>query len=274
MIDDAISTGTTDLTSLAPQWQLLDSGYRTLQSVGARPSPIFHARMFDEAQIAGHRVYMSVERFLAIARDNHRALVSLLGSAHGLSLSAPWNLLRATFEASFYAAWILDPEDGIERRQRALRVEVMDEREHALYYKDLLPVLDEGNEGDASLLQREFAKAAARNEAVYRREAVEMGLSYPPAGPKILEELSRLSCARDGEHEGVMFQAIWKALSGLAHCRIGAYLRASDKSASRSVPGGFHAVLSVNDDYFLSIAGAVNTLHLEAVQLLLRRSQP
>lgn len=96
------------------------------------------ARMIDERQVAGHRVYMTAERYLGVAWDNHSALITLIQSPHGLSPSAPWNLLRPTFEAAFHAAWVLDPEESLERRRRALRVEWLDELDHRRYYAEAM----------------------------------------------------------------------------------------------------------------------------------------
>ncbi len=50
-------------------------------------------------------------------------------------------------------------------------------------------------------------------------------------------------------------------------------LRGSDKSDRHSVPGGVYAVLSINDDAFLTAADVTVTMHMKAVALLLKRSQ-
>lgn len=93
----------------------------------------------DERQTAGRRVYMGAQRCLSSAWDNHDALLALLRH-HGATQFAPWNLLRPTFEASFYALWLLDPDDSLERRRRGLRFEWLDELEHRTYYSDLAAI--------------------------------------------------------------------------------------------------------------------------------------
>lgn len=275
MFNDRVETGTLDLSELAQHWQLLDAAYDAVRHVTAKRRPeILHARMIDEGQVAGHRVYMAAQRYLMIARDNHQALVALLQSPHGLSVSAPWNLLRGTFEASFYAAWVLDPEESLERRRRALRLEIADEREQALYYDDLLKVFGEDLEADPAAAKQDFDQAARDVDTTYRAEAQELGLTYPPPGPKVLHGLAELSCATELEHGALAYKAVWRGLSGLAHGHVGAYLRASDKLGTQPRQGGVTALLSVNDGYFLSLAGCTNSLHLEALRLLLLRSQP
>ncbi|NHA01355.1 hypothetical protein G5V59_20030 [Nocardioides sp. W3-2-3] len=191
MFNDRVETGTLDLSELAQHWQLLDAAYDAVRHVTAKRRPgLLHARMIDEGQVAGHRVYMAAQRYLMIARDNHQALVALLQSPHGLSVSAPWNLLRGTFEASFYAAWVLDPEESLERRRRALRLEIADEREQDLYYDDLLKVFGEDLEADPAAAKQDFDQAARDVDTTYRAEAQELGLTYPPPGPKVLHGLA------------------------------------------------------------------------------------
>lgn len=129
-----------DLGELPARWQTLEALYRLARDeLQARDPDILHARMIDEGQTAGRRAYMGAQRCLSVAWDNHDALISLLRH-HGATQFAPWNLLRPTFEASFYALWLLDPEDSIERRRRGLMFEWLDELEHRTYYADLAAV--------------------------------------------------------------------------------------------------------------------------------------
>lgn len=176
-------TGTIDLSDLAKGWRLLEQLYATTEAVVAAHDPrMFSARTFDLGQTAGHRVYATVERYLNIARDNHQALVALI-SPHGITTFAPWNLLRPEFEAAFYAAWLLDPNDSRERRRRALRLELLDQRDHNLYYEDVMgmsegPAKDELADGFAAL-STSLEAARERNESVYADEAALLDLPYP-----------------------------------------------------------------------------------------------
>ena len=106
---------------------MLDSLYEAYLAVDdAKDHEVLHARMIDKAQVAGHRVYMAAERLLGLAWDNHAALLTAL-QHHGSTQWAPWSLLRPTFEASFHVFWLLEPESSVERRQRGLRLEYLDE---------------------------------------------------------------------------------------------------------------------------------------------------
>jgi hypothetical protein len=132
---------------------------------------LLSARAFDEAQPAGRRTYMEVTRYLGVARDNHEALLAVL-EHHGATLWAPWSLLRPTFETALLAAWILDPEDGRERRARGLRCEILDtfeQRRHRAAFKafpDVRPLIEESE-------QRSNTGAMA----TYREEAAAPGLA-------------------------------------------------------------------------------------------------
>lgn len=107
-----------DLGNLHIYWQAIDQEFKALDALPSLEGRrLLSARAFDQAQVAGPRTYMEVTRYLGVARDNHLALLALL-KHHGATLWAPWSLLRPTFETSFYAAWLLDPDDGRERRTR------------------------------------------------------------------------------------------------------------------------------------------------------------
>ena len=117
VLSQRVASGQVDLSRLSERWQLLEALYDAARAVIDNRSPDgLCARMIDERQVAGHRVYMTAERYLGVAWDNHAALVALIQSPHGLTPSAPWNLLRPTFEAAFHAVWVLDPEESLERR--------------------------------------------------------------------------------------------------------------------------------------------------------------
>lgn len=119
--------GVLDLGDLQRRWsecqRVRAQAVSAARSAGAQ---VLCPRNVDEPQVGGHRVYAAAERYLTIADENHDALVSLL-EFHGASPTAPWNLLRPTFEASFYARWLLRPEDSIERRRRGIQLEWLDD---------------------------------------------------------------------------------------------------------------------------------------------------
>ena len=134
-----------DLAELPQYWQVVAKLFGDIERLPPLAgSTALSARAFDESLTAGHRIYMGVDRYLNVARDNHEALLALL-EHHGATLWAPWSLLRPTFESAFYAAWMLDPTDGKERRSRGLRVEVRDafeQRNHRRSFRDIPEVRD------------------------------------------------------------------------------------------------------------------------------------
>lgn len=215
---------------------------------------------------------MTAERYLGVAWDNHSALVALIQSPHGLSPSAPWNLLHPTFEAAFHAAWILDPEESLERRRRALRVEWLDELDHRRYY-DVMRMQSAVRDADWQEASRHLAQRKDANEASYRSHAEALDLPCPPASVNIRDELGRLSHCAGLPDSDVLLRSVWRALSGHQHGKASAMLRGSDKSDRHKVPGGVYAVLSINDDAFLTAADGTVNIHMEAVALLLKRSQ-
>lgn len=273
-------TGNIDLSDLARRWRLLEQLYATAESVIAAHDPrIFCARTFDQGQTAGQRVYTTAERYLNIARDNHQALVALITSPHGITTFAPWNLLRPEFEASFYAAWILDPDDSRERRRRALRLELLDQRDHNLYYEDVMrmaegPAVGELADGFVAL-STSLEEARQRNEAVYSQEAAQLDLPYPKiAGVNVLREIGTLSTCGEAPQTDFLLRATWRGLSGIQHGRASAVLRASNLRDGQETEYGIRGMLDVDDDAFRNAANATTCLHMEAVRLLLERSRP
>lgn len=277
MFSDRVEAGKIDLSDLARRWALVDQLWETTRrAVYDRSREILTARTIDEGQTAGHRVYIAAERYLAVARGNQQALVSLLLSDHGLSMFAPWTLMRGTFEAAFYTAWLLDPDESLERRRRGLRLEYHDERDHKAYYADVMKLSGHPEfVGEFDALRESLDAADANNAESYRREAQELGLPFPKMPEvKVLDGLSTLSCT--GTHKGldVLLRATWRGLAGQQHGRASAMLRAADKSDVRPTPGGVQAFVSVNDDHFLTAAHVTTTLHLEALGAVLKRTQP
>jgi len=274
VLSQRVASGQVDLSRLSERWQLLEALYDAARAVIDNRSPDgLCARMIDERQVAGHRVYMTAERYLGVAWDNHAALVALIQSPHGLTPSAPWNLLRPTFEAAFHAVWVLDPEESLERRRRALRVEWLDELDHRRYYDEVMQMRSAAGDADWQEARRHLAQRKDTNEASYRSDAEALHLPWPPANINIRDELGRLSHCAGLPDSDVLLRSAWRALSGHQHGRASAMLRGSDKSDGHEVPGGAYAVLSINDDAFLTAADVTLNMHMEAVALLLKRSQ-
>lgn len=278
--DHRTHTGDIDLSELARRWRLLDALYATAEKVIAgRDTQILCARTVDEGQVAGHRVYRAAESHLNIARDNHHALKALISGSHGLTTFAPWNLLRPEFEAAFYAAWVLDPDDSLERRRRALRLELIDQRDHELYVAEVMAMAGspatEHLSDDFHEYRVSDEEVRERNGAVYRAEAEQLGLPYPRVqSVQVRDELGRLSTCRMAPHVDVWLRSTWRGLSGIQHGRTSAVLRSTNLRDRQDTAHGVRGLLDVNDDAFLNAAHAATSLHIEAVRLLIARTQP
>ena len=265
----ASSTSSTkmDLGDLGEHW---DQVARDLQAVTQLPSlaaaRLLSARAFDESQPAGLRTYMAANRYLGVARDNHEALLALL-QHHGATLWAPWSLLRPTFETAFLAAWILDPEDGRERRTRGLRCEVVDfyaqrnHRETFSAFPEAQALIEQGNR-----------EAESGSLATYRSEAAALGQPFEKVHQKInvVDELQKLTFTRRDRRAGALLVATWRLLSGFEHGLGWALLSGTDRKIQTEIPGGMEVHLEINDERFVLVA-KTTCLMLRAACGLFRR---
>lgn len=251
-------TGQLDLRDLRYRWRQCEQLRDSAQQSAARwDSRIVCPRSVDEPLVAGHRAYAAAERYLNTADENHEALVSLL-EHHGATPTAPWNLLRPTFEAAFYALWLLSPQDTRERRRRGVRLEWLDDIEAEKFHRVALgnsEVLEQ-----LGILHETVAMPPIReNTETYVKEADATGLPYSttrhrrqvnrrPARVNVEEELKGLF-----PDEGLMSLAhavTWKTLSGIQHSEAGALLRVTDRSTVGAYPGGQRLHLTINDGAF------------------------
>ena len=257
-----------NLGNLPEYWAVLDAEFAECQALPPlAENRLLSARAFDEAQPAGHRTYMAVSRYLTVARDNHDALLALLRH-HGATVWAPWSLLRPIFESSFFAAWILDPSEGVERRFRGLRSEVLDayeQRRHVAVFKSL-PEL-------AELIEQDEAKKDAGSFATYRAEADALGRTFAEVSTKVnvVDALRHLTFVNAQPETGVWLEATWRQLSGFEHGLGWAMLRGSDRQVVAEVPGGSQIRVVVNDENFVNAAKMAYFLLLTACRLLRRR---
>jgi hypothetical protein len=264
-----IPTGETmDLANLADYWRLIAQEFSRLESLPPlAPNRILSSRSFDEAQVAGPRTYMNTTRYLSVARDNHEALLALL-KHYGATLWAPWSLLRPTFESAFLAAWILDPDDGRERRARGLRCEILDayqQRRYRAAFK-VLPQARKLIEASEDHMERGSLKT-------YRTEAAALGRTFDRLRQSIdvTAELHRLSFVRDQSQIGPFLEATWRQLSGFEHGFGWALLSGTDRKVEVEIPGGVDAQLVINDESFVNAAKSTYFLLLFACRLFARR---
>lgn len=205
------------------------------------------ARRMDEAQVAGPRVYIGAHLHLLNAMDNLDALWALL-QHHGATTWAPWNLLRPAFEAAFRALWVLEPEEGLRRRQRALRLELTNHVEWIKYLREFVAMPE-----FSKRVGEEIARSQADVESVYLSEATALNLTYGQAKQPInvTEELPRLDATKAiGPESMAIVPACWRVLSGSQHGLPYALLHNSNIQVQAPVPGGQRVLASMKDEAF------------------------
>jgi len=270
-VHKAFPTGQTlDLGNLPEYWRVVDDAFDQLEALPSlSANRVLSARAFDEAQPAGLRTYMEATRYLTVARDNHEALLALL-KHHGATLWAPWSLLRPTFETAFLAAWILDPEDGRERRARGLRCEIRDAREqrkHRAAFKAFPEVRHLIEDGERA--------KEANAIATYKDEARALGRNFDRLDQPInvTDELHRLSFVAAAPGTGPFLEATWRQLSGYEHGFGWALISGSDKEVTAEIPGGVDMKLVINDEAFVTAAKSTYLLLIMACRAFRRRHQ-
>ena len=187
---------------------------------------------------------------------------------HGATLWAPWSLLRPTFETSFLAAWILDPEDGRERRARGLRCEILDYYEQRKH-RDAFKVFPEVRK----LLETSDQDAERGSLNTYRAEAAALGRTFDKLHQKInvTDELPKLSFVK-GQHQfAPLLEGTWRLLSGFEHGFGWALLGGTDRKVEAHIPGGATLELVINDEAFVNAAKSTYFLLLSACRLFARR---
>lgn len=254
------------LGNLSEYWRVVDEEFGELDRLpDLRRQSILSARAFDEAQPAGRRPYIEAQRYLGAAKDNHDALLALLRH-HGATPWAPWSLLRPAFETAFLAAWVLDPEDGRERRARGLRCEILDTYEQRRH-RDVFKAYPEMR----SLIEESERKVEMGSLATYRKEAVALGRKFETLNQKIqvANELRRLSFL--APDTAPMVEGTWRQLSGYEHGLGWAVLSGSDKEVRAQIPGGANMMLIINDDHFVNAAKTTCYLMIMACRTFRRR---
>src|SRR5689334_1447116 len=111
--------GSLDMGETERHWNAIFEIAERLDDAEDKADVGLTARKFDEAQPAGHRAYMLASGHILTGLEHIDALRSLITS-FGATPRAPWTLLRAVFEAGFWSTWLMEPDDGLTRRQRGL----------------------------------------------------------------------------------------------------------------------------------------------------------
>lgn len=279
MSSEEVRVGETKLGNLPMVWQSLDLMYQQVNEVNNshRRGSLFSDRRFDETTATGRRTYISAFGFIAAARDSNRALVKML-QLDGIRPFSTWSAIRPAFECSFYAAWMLEPDNGQTRLKRGLRIAINEHKSHAQrrkLQKEIALAWGDIPADHPDLLR--VAELNREHEALYTAEANSLGLSYKQAGANvnIVDELPKLSFG-DLTDEWVpqWMTLIWRELSAATHGDQGALVGLSDRRKEFEIPGGQHALLSPNDDSLMGALYASVGMQRRAMELFILRSSP
>lgn len=230
---------------------------------------LLNAAAIDRAQPAGHRVYISANRLIRVAQENHNAYLALIQD-HGIGPTASFNLLRPVLESSMWCLWLLQPDDGKARRKRGLWFEIRDVTAKAAYLDEIGKMPD----------SREYRDAAAVNRASlgpdYDDEARTFGTTARAIrGERVnltdeIPKLGWLSTLFGGDWPRIT-AAEWRRLSAFQHGKSWPGILGSDKRVTAKIQGGVEVHMTPTDSS-IQIAGAVAGLGLlGAARLLLRR---
>lgn len=263
--------GTLSLGNLPMVWHALDLLEDEVERANnyATVEMDFTDRKFDEATLTGQRMYIQAFSLIRAARDNQKALEEML--PRGARPHAPWNLVRPSFEASFYAVWMLEPQDQRTRFQRALRIAWDEQRQHRNRLKLMVEIAGAERHPDVQ-------KTEAKDRSIkkrYEEEAHRVGLSAADLGknPVLTEEIPKLRSLTDLTGVDPKYHTLkWRELSGIQHGDLGAILALSDKQYRLKIPGGSTAVLSLNDDSFVATCYSAAAMQLAAMRLYVSRS--
>ena len=256
------------------QWErmmpALESAWKEMEaSNGPRDVTQLTARAFDEAQPGGEHAYIGAHANLTVAHEHLDALIALLAS-HGASPRVPFNLLRPIMETSFKALWVLEPAEGLVRRQRGLRLEVLDYLERRKWLREY-----EKAPSISRQIGEVIADSRAKTEPKYRREAEVLSMTWD----QVQRDLNIIDGLRDLDVVQTMkpwgpphFRAAWRTLSGFQHGYSYALLSNSTINAQVPIPGGSLVEVTVSDEA-LDMQGML-CLYLmwEACRLYARRS--
>lgn len=261
----------TDLGALPAVWEAIDRDVPVALAAERESSKtmVLNAAAIDRAQPAGHRVYISANRLLRVAHENHLAYLSLI-QAHGIGPTASFNLLRPVLESSMWCLWLLQPDDGKTRRRRGLWFEIQDVAAKAAYLDELGMMADSREYRDAAAQTRaslgpdydEEARTFGTTARALRGERVNLTTEIPKLGwlaTVFGDDWPRITAAE------------WRRLSAFQHGKSWPGVLGSDRKVTAKIQGGVEVHMTPTDSS-IQIAGAVAGLGLlGAARLLLRR---
>ena len=188
-----VTTGPWDLRQLTVAWESIERAFAGLDEADrftAAHGQVVTARLVDQSQPGGHHPYVVARQLITIAMDHHRALLAVV--ARSASPCAAWTLLRAVFESSALATWVLDPADSLERRRRAQRRTCLDFQQQRNYQAALRRTM---TAAEAAASVAEEVRVAKQ----LRAEAEELGLSWRQVtgDVNLIAELAELAVLRN-----------------------------------------------------------------------------
>lgn len=261
--------GLVDLSRAANAWdtseqlaERLDQADKFHQSNnGGASTP----RLVDARQAAGQRPYICAMQAIGVALDHQRALRSLVEI--GISVHAPWTLLRPVYEAPVWALWMLEPVDSSTRRLRGLRREVLD-HEESRKFENAFEVPPEYRKQRRALYE---ASAAS-----YEQDCDALGVTWEQVKRQplnMIDEIKKLDAIKRQFDGNVgLAEGLWRALSGHVHGYSYAVQLSSVVERASDVPGGSSRTVTLNEGMFTNIALIATGLLNAAMLLYYERS--
>src|SRR5665213_1135455 len=246
---------------LAPAWTLLDHRRAQLEAVesGRSNAPRLSARWGDEHEPSGSRLYEMARTSILVGSGSLLATRTLADG--NIGAWAALALTRTTFEAAFWAQWLLEPARRRDRLERGLRLQWDDRRERKLF-------------AEGHLQARELTELRREHEAscaAIKRDATATGadLNLVTSKISVVDELRRLECAHDFRD---LWVGIWRGLSGVQHGRIHAVEYFTDSDRVIGDDGIARVEITLNEERFSPNAMAAASLLRYAFDTYLRRS--
>lgn len=261
-----------DLRHMTADWTAIEEAFAGIEQAdrfAQPPNPTITARQVDQSQPGGHQVYIVAHQLISIAMDHHHALLALISQP--ASAVAPWTLLRAVFEASARANWILDPTETAERRRRGWHRTCNDFRQQQNYQAALRRTMPD-DKAAASLADE------AKAEDAFVKMAISVGLPWEDTKRDInlIVELAKLGVVRRAlgtDSHVARLEAMWRSMSGHAHGYSYAPRTNSNVRWFNKIDGGGgEFLLTIDPDAFTIQAKATGVLLLSAMQLYVQRS--
>lgn len=261
-----------DLQHMTADWTAIENAFAGIEEAdrfAGTPNQPITSRQVDESQPGGHQVYVVAHQLITIAMDHHHALLALISQP--ASAVAPWTLMRAVFEASARANWILDPTETAERKRHAWHRTCNDFRQQQNYQAALRRIMPPA-EAASSLADETKAKVAFQNMAA------SVGLPWEDTkwDIKLIDELAKLGVVRralGADAHVARLEAMWRSMSGHAHGYSYAARANSNVRWFTKIDGGSgEFLLTIDPDAFTIQAKATAMLLLSAMQLYVQRS--